>query len=379
MIIGLAVKTNRPKLVRSLGFILCAATLCQSLRADSIPDIVAHSKLAIIEILALDAQNRLLKSGTGFFITSDGVAVTNYHVIQGASSLTAMTNDGAFFAFERVLYSPPGVDLALLKFAAHDAQYLKLGRSDTAVEGQRILVIGNPTGLQGTVSDGLIAAFRQNRSIIQITAPVSPGSSGSPVLDESGLVIGVATLQRIEGQNLNFAIPVESVNAAVASLVAQQGSQQQAQQVPPTPVSSPSGGLVGSEVSKPNLSEFVRDFVTSANYGDSGVESSFYAEEVDYFDDGKVNKEFVVNDIKKYNQRWPRRSYWVDGDPAVKTMNPQGDTVRAVVILKFSVQNGQKTVGGSCENTIFIRDARTNPKVISVKSRFLSRYEKPNR
>jgi hypothetical protein len=53
--------------------------------------------------------------------------------------------------------------------------------------------------------------------------------------------------------------------------------------------------------------------------------------------------------------------------------------VLAVVILKFSVQNGQKTVGGSCENTIFIRDARTNPKVISVKSRFLSRYEKPNR
>jgi hypothetical protein len=94
--------------------------------------------------------------------------------------------------------------------------------------------------------------------------------------------------------------------------------------------------------SRPNLSEFVRDFVTSGNYGDPAVESSFYAEEVDYFDDGKVSKEFVVKDIEKYNQRWPKRSYWVDGDPAIRTMDPQGDMVRAVVTLKFSVQNGQK-------------------------------------
>jgi serine protease Do len=183
--------------------------------------------------IPFDDHNRPLKTGTGFFITSEGVAVTNYHVIQDASSVAAMTNDGAFFAFEGILYAPPGVDLVLLKFSAHDAPWLKLGRSDTAAEGQRVLVIGNPTGLQGTVSDGLIAAFRQNHSLIQITAPISPGSSGSPVLDENGLVVGIATLQRVEGQNLNFAIAVESVNEALSSLIAQQRSQQQARQFPP--------------------------------------------------------------------------------------------------------------------------------------------------
>ena len=124
---------------------LCVGTPCPALKADSIPDIVAHSKPAIIEVIAFDDQNRPLKTGTGFFITSSGVAVTNYHVIQGASSLAAMTNDGAFFAFEGLLYAPPGVDLALLKFSAHDTPWLKLGRSDTAAEGQRVLVIGNPT------------------------------------------------------------------------------------------------------------------------------------------------------------------------------------------------------------------------------------------
>jgi S1-C subfamily serine protease len=366
------------RLVRFFGFMLCVGTLCPALRADSIPDIVAHSKAAIIEVIAFDDQNRPLKTGTGFFITSDGIAVTNYHVIQGASSVAAMTNDGAFFAFEGVLYAPPGVDLALLKFSAHDAPWLKLGRSDTAAEGQRVLVIGNPTGLQGTVSDGLIAAFRQNHSLIQITAPISPGSSGSPVLDENGLVVGVATLQRVEGQNLNFAIAVESVNGALNSLIAQQRSEQQARQFPVAPVSSAPRAELVREQSKPNLNEFVREFVTSGNSDDPAVESSFYAEEVDYFDDGRVNKGFVVNDIKTYNQRWPKRSYWVDGDPATKILDSQGDVARAVVTLRFSVQNGHKSVGGSCEDTILVRNAGTNPKVISVKSRVLSRYEKPN-
>ena len=86
-----------------------------------------------------------------------------------------------------------------------------------AVEGQRVLVIGNPDGLEGTVSDGIISAFRSGRSMIQITAPISPGSSGSPVLDETGQVIGMATLVSKEGQNLNFAISAEAIKDSIQS------------------------------------------------------------------------------------------------------------------------------------------------------------------
>lgn len=93
-----------------------------------------------------------------------------------------------------------------MKFQASNVDYLKIGSSTAAVEAETVLVIGNPEGLQGTVSNGIISAFRENRSYIQITAPVSPGSSGSPVLDETGQVIGMATLIYKEGQNLNFAI-----------------------------------------------------------------------------------------------------------------------------------------------------------------------------
>jgi S1-C subfamily serine protease len=356
--------------VRFSGFILFAGDSFQTLRADSIPDIVARSKSAIIEIVAFDSQNRPIKEGTGFFISSDGVAVTNLHVIQGANSLAAMANDGAFFAFESILYASPGVDLAILKFTAHDAQWLKLGRSDSAIEGQRVLVIGNPTGLQGTVSDGLIAAFRENRSMIQITAPISPGSSGSPVLDENGLVIGVATLQRVEGQNLNFAIAVESVKSALYSLLAEQKSQQQVTQTT-TPMT------VQPERSKPDVKKFVENFVTAGNYDDPTVESSFYADKVDYFDDGKVTKDFVIRDIRNYNQRWPKRGYWVDGGPTIRAVDGERDIVRAVVTISFWVSNGPKSVKGSCEDVILIQDASRNPKVISVRSKFLSRNEKP--
>jgi Trypsin-like peptidase domain len=237
-------------------------------------------------------------------------------------------------------------------------------------------VIGNPNGLQGTVSDGLIAAFREDRSLIQITAPISPGSSGSPVLDETGQVIGVATLMEVDGQNLNFAIPVESVKDAIASAIAQQGEggvgKQQPAPSPREPVSlSPRAG--GSE-----LNEFVREFVTAGNYDDPSVELGFYGESVDYFDDGRVGKAFIAEDIKKYNSRWPARSYSVEGDPTV-TVDSARDMAKAVVVLHFSVQNNRKSIRGSCQNTILIRDVSTNPKVVSVVSKMLTRTEEATR
>jgi hypothetical protein len=93
---------------------------------------------------------------------------------------------------------------------------LTLGPSSGAVEGQHVLVIGNPEGLEGTVSDGIISAFRENRSWIQITAPISRGSGGSPVLDGFGQVIGIATILFKDGQNLNFAISSETIRDAIA-------------------------------------------------------------------------------------------------------------------------------------------------------------------
>jgi hypothetical protein len=181
------------------------------LMADSISEIIAKAKGAVVEITTRDPTGTPKALGTGFFVSPDGLVVTNLHVIEGADSITAVGNEGAIFLFERVVAQPVGVDLVVLKFHAADVPFLKLGESSTAVEGQKVIVIGNPTGPMGTVSDGIISAFQENHSLIQITAPITHGSSGSPVMDETGQVIGIATLLSAEGQNLNFAIPAEEV------------------------------------------------------------------------------------------------------------------------------------------------------------------------
>ena len=170
--------------------------------------------------------------------------MTNQHVVEGAASIAAININGAIFLFERVVAQPAGVDLAVLKFRASDVPFLTLGKSTTAVEGQKVIVIGNPTGLTGTVSDGIISAFRENRSLIQITAPISHGSSGSPVMDEDGQVIGVATLVSAEGQNLNFAIAVEKVSAALIQPLPEQPS---SQALPTTTAKPDQGGAPWDE------------------------------------------------------------------------------------------------------------------------------------
>jgi hypothetical protein len=189
-----------------------------------IPGIVRQAKPAVVQIVALDHQNKTLKTGTGFFISADGNLLTNYHVISGASSILAKTPSGAIYFLKGIVSISPQVDVALLSFYATDVPHLDLASSTDAVEGQRVLVIGNPEGLEGTVSDGIISAFRDNRSMIQITAPISHGSSGSPVIDESGQVLGIATLIFREGQNFNFAISTETIRSSVLSEAAKDQS-----------------------------------------------------------------------------------------------------------------------------------------------------------
>jgi S1-C subfamily serine protease len=127
----------------------------------------------VVQVIASDGNWTPVRTGTGFFISADGDLLTNFHVIQGAVHISARTDKGAMFVFERVLAESAHSDVALLKFQATDVDFLKIGTSTNAVVGETVLVIGNPEGLQGTVSNGIISAFRENRAYIQITAPVS--------------------------------------------------------------------------------------------------------------------------------------------------------------------------------------------------------------
>jgi len=164
---------------------------------------------AVLLVEVYDDEGHPRGRGSGFVVSSDGAAITNYHVIRGAYRAGTKFGDGTFAPVLGVAAYDPDHDVAVIKIQAASPPTLKLGNSDSIHIGDHILAIGSPLGLQNTVSEGIVSALRGN--IIQMSAPISPGSSGGPVLNTNGEVVGISTLTAIAGQNLNFAAPINWV------------------------------------------------------------------------------------------------------------------------------------------------------------------------
>ena len=170
---------------------------------------------AVASITVFDSFGNRLKTGSGFFITEGGLLVSNYHVIQGGASAVAKTIDGKTFAITGAYACDENYDLAILATDGGSHPFLKFRNAAHTRPGTRIGVIGNPRGLEFSISEGIVSAIRDDgdgRDLLQITAPISPGSSGSPVMDADGMVLGIATLVLTNGQALNFAVPSETAN-----------------------------------------------------------------------------------------------------------------------------------------------------------------------
>src|SRR5258707_15714497 len=181
---------------------------------DQLPDLGRRIKPSAVAIETFDARGEKLSRGSGFFIDVDRI-VTNRHVIEGAYRAEVHLNSGNAYQVRSVAAVDAEGDLALLKIDAPPNLIRPLSLDRTSPqEGESIVVIGNPFGLEGSVTNGIVSAVRDIPGfgrIIQITAPISPGSSGSPVVNMQGQVIGVATLQVTGGQSVNFAIPSERI------------------------------------------------------------------------------------------------------------------------------------------------------------------------
>ncbi|MEX2493894.1 MAG: serine protease [Nitrospirales bacterium] len=164
----------------------------------------------VVMIIAMDENYQPIGIGSGFVIGKNGEIATNYHVIEGASSaIVKFVNKEEKYTVDNIVQTSTKYDLAIIQISAKPAP-LPLGDDELASVGSRIYAIGNPEGLEGTVSEGIISGFRkvdENFRLMQITAPISPGSSGGPVVNVNGQVIGLASASIILGQNLNFAVP----------------------------------------------------------------------------------------------------------------------------------------------------------------------------
>src|SRR6476619_2722581 len=198
----------------SLTFVLFSSLAGISIAQEFLPELVKRIKPSAVAIDTFDARDNTVSRGSGFFIAADRV-ITNRHVIERSSRVEIHLLDGKKFPVKGVLAVDGEGDLALLLVDVPPqlAIPLPIVRA-VPQEGESIVVVGNPYGLEGSVSNGIVSAVREISGygkIIQITAPISPGSSGSPVVNMAGQVIGIATLQAEQGQSLNFAVPSERI------------------------------------------------------------------------------------------------------------------------------------------------------------------------
>ncbi len=185
-----------------------------ALAADNLPALIKYISPSVVSVLNYNEGGKLLSQGSGFIISNHGDILTNRHVLEGATTGKIIMNTGKEYAISKVFSDDADRDLIRVGINNFGANFtpLKVNVKEPSV-GERIVVVGNPMGLKNSVTDGIVSAIREIPrfgKIIQISAPISAGSSGSPVINMKGEVVGIATFKIIEGQNLNFA--VSSIN-----------------------------------------------------------------------------------------------------------------------------------------------------------------------
>jgi len=206
----------RLKLIITIGLLFSWLAMASPLDAGTeMTRLVNKIRPAVVTVVVYDADQKVANIGSGFFIDRYGHLITNYHVLDGRYNAEVRTADGSTYPIKLVVADNRATDLVkvLVDIPRHKIKWVKTANRLPAI-AEQIMVVGSPMGLEQTVSEGIVSSIREIPSVgefFQMSAPISPGSSGSPVINLKGQVVGVATFQMVKGQNLNFAVSTKSV------------------------------------------------------------------------------------------------------------------------------------------------------------------------
>jgi hypothetical protein len=198
------------------------STIANSTKAQAIlstAEIAKRVSPAVVVVLGKTGSGDVL--GSGLIISKDGKIVTNFHVIQDMQSATVELANGSVFESVFVLAEDKQRDLAILQVAGKDLPVLEMGNSDLLRVGDSVVVVGSPRGLEGTVTAGILSSVRdsgEGYSVLQTDAAVNPGNSGGPLVNGNGVAVGVVSFSLHSAQGLNFAIPINYVQAMLTNL-----------------------------------------------------------------------------------------------------------------------------------------------------------------
>lgn len=199
----------------------------------SIAEVANRLAPAVVSIL-VESRGSSVSAGTGMIITSDGYILTNKHVVDGARSITIITDNNDTYENVKLVGTDPTNDVAILKVNAKDLPTVTLGDSKTIIIGQQVIAIGNALGqYQNTITSGIISGLGRSLTayssdysmseelsdMIQTDAAINAGNSGGPLVNAAGEVIGINTAVSSEGSNLGFAIPISSVKGLIKSVI----------------------------------------------------------------------------------------------------------------------------------------------------------------
>jgi antitoxin component YwqK of YwqJK toxin-antitoxin module len=195
--------------VRGAQFFTAAESGTQGQRRPSLAtrELAAQVRRSLVVVLTQDHEGNVIAQGSGFFF-KPGLIATNLHVLKRASQgYVKSVSDGVSYKISSVAGFDLKHDICVLRLSEVVGTPLPLSAGDVAV-GDDILVAGNPEGLEASFSRGIVSGIRSGSGLIQMDAAISPGSSGGPVVNQRGEVVGLAVSSLVEGQNLNFAVPV---------------------------------------------------------------------------------------------------------------------------------------------------------------------------
>ena len=208
-------KTRCQRLLCVVLFVYAGTSLAH---AQTVQEIAKKAFGSTVLLVMEDANGQPLSLGSGFFVRDEKIA-SNLHVVEGATrGYAKLIGQKTEHEIQGITAVDSNRDLVVLKVSATGAPALFLGSSEAVQVGESVYAIGNPQGLEGTFSQGIVSSIREVGSdeLLQITAPISPGSSGGPVLNAKGEVIGVSVATFRGGQNLNFAIPSSYLKTLLA-------------------------------------------------------------------------------------------------------------------------------------------------------------------
>jgi len=188
----------------------------------NLQQLVKETEPAVFLISTYNNHREIIGTGTGFFIQPNGLAISNFHVFENGKSWRIKTLNGEYQDVSEILYANKKEDLIIFRVGNIADKSALILSTSKPLKGEDIFVLGNPKGLESTVTKGVVSSLRSwvsKDDFIQIDAPISPGSSGSPVLNMKGKVIGIATL-KIKGdcESCNFAINIEIVRKKLNSI-----------------------------------------------------------------------------------------------------------------------------------------------------------------